>query len=169
MKINREFFHKLHTTYQQIVTEAGVKAVADDLKRHPSGVYAELNIQNLETYLDTKEDFPDERPPVLNKLGLVDFLLILKKYDDFGPLDMIVREFGRVAYKMPDGSTDKKEILALVRDLNKEVMEGVNASLQAAEDNKITKAEAKKCSKELGDIIEAAAQAKATFDSVIKD
>lgn len=44
MKIKREFFHKLHTMYQEIVVKAGVKSVADDLNtlssKHPSNLYS---------------------------------------------------------------------------------------------------------------------------------
>ena len=168
MKIKREFFHKLHTMYQEIVVKAGVKSVADDLKRHPSGIYAEMNIQNLETYLDTKEEYPDDRPPVLSKLGLVDFLLVLKEQDDFGPLDLIVREFGRVSFEMPEGETGKGDYLDLVRSVNRETMEGVDETLKAVADGQVTKGEAKTASKELADIIQAAAALKAAFDNVLE-
>ena len=75
MKIKREFFHKLHTMYQEIVVKAGVKSVADGCRyenrttdKYPKAEYIP-DLRELDLLLDEEEEEADpEEKELFNSL-----------------------------------------------------------------------------------------------------
>lgn len=131
---------------QATVSESaeGTKGLADFLGKSPSTLYAEMN--------------PNEGESRSNhKLGLLDWVRILKLTRDCRSLCKVAEELGHVAVPLPQGDPTPLEALAHLTRITKEAGEHAQTVCQALEaDNRIDRHEAVLCLKELDDLLRAA-------------
>ncbi len=102
------------------------------------------------------------------KLGLLTAYQILKTTKDYRALDRLERLLGRVAFPLPTASPDDMPgLMALVGRLSKEFGEHMQEIAEAMKDGKIDKGEARKCHKELLEMMAVAAQLKAYLEQLL--
>ncbi len=159
------------TLYQSAITKYGVKAIADELKKSDKTIYSELSLSNLHIYVDSVENYNDRdgKPGYNPKLGLVDFIIGMEKTEDVSPLVAIASFFKMACFKLPDHDLGKSDVFQLLQDMNKEYTEGVNGTLEAMKDNKVSLEEARKNHKECMDIVNAASALGAVYAGVINE
>jgi hypothetical protein len=131
---------------QATVSESreGTKGLADFLGKSPSTLYAEMN--------------PNEGEGRTNhKLGLLDWVRILKLTRDCRSLCKVAEDLGHVAVPLPAGEPTPLEALQHLTRITKEAGEHTATVCQALEnDDRIDRQEARACLKELDDLLRAA-------------
>ena len=102
------------------------------------------------------------------KLGLLTAYQILKITKDYRALDRLERLLGRVAFPLPVATPDNMpDLMVLVGRLSKEFGDHMQEIAKALKDGKIDKGEARKCHKELLEMMAVAAQLKAYLEQLI--
>lgn len=169
-------FINIFTLYQQSILNLGVKELAWVLKKSNKTIYAELSLENLETYLETMKNYDDlgVKPPYLPKLGLVDFMIGIALTKDFSALIAIAKEFNYACFPLPSNKEVSKEAAAravskISQMANKEAAESFNSVMDALSgDGIIDKKEAKTASDECLEAINALSELKAYLDQLKK-
>jgi hypothetical protein len=102
------------------------------------------------------------------KLGLLTAFQIWKRTGDLRSLDRMEYLLGRVAFPLPTASPDNMpDLMALVGRPSKEFGDHMKEIAEAIKDGKIDKGEARKCHKELLEMMAVAAQLKAYLEQLI--
>ena len=160
---------EIWTLYQSAITKHGVKDIADELKKSPTTIYAEVSLSNLHTYIESVKNYNDRdgKPSYNPKLGLMDFIIGMEKSGDVSPLVAIASFFKMACFKLPENDPGKLDVLQLLQNMNKEYSEGVNATLEAVKDNTVSRDEALENRKECMDIVNAASRLMAFYDAVL--
>lgn len=123
----------------------GVKGIADYLGKSPSTLYSELNPSEGESRTN-------------HKLGLLDWVKVLRLTGDYRSLQKVAEDVGYVAVPLPTGDPAPLEALQHLTRITKEAGEHGAAVCRALEtDKRIDRQEAKFCLKELDDLLRAAA------------
>ena len=122
----------------------GVKGMADYLAKSPNTLYSELN--------------PNEGEGRTNhKLGLLDWVKIMRLSGDCRSLQKVAEDLGYVAVPMAAGEPAPLEALQHLTRITKEAGEHAAVVCQALEtDDRIDRQEARACLKELDDLLRAA-------------
>lgn len=88
-------------------------------------------------------------------LGVCKLVSFIDATQDFSLLDHIEARLGRVAVKINGKGKEKMDAVGLCRFV-KETSEALHTVSEALEDGKVTREEARKCSKELMDMVQVA-------------
>ena len=122
----------------------GVPSIAEELGYHVHSLYSMLSPKDIENRG--------------HKLGLMDFVRILRKTGDFRALDKLNQEFGRVSFELPepDKSMTDRDWLRHAARMAKEPGEALAALSTAIADGVIDEGERKRLRKEAFDVIRAA-------------
>lgn len=132
----------------------GLKALAYELKREATKAESTLRAELNQT--------------AGHKLGLVTAVQIMALTGNFKPLDKIETIFGRVAFDLPTArAADPAPLMKMVANLSKEFSETVQEVAQALKDGVLDPDEAKKCLKELNDLVQVAMEFKATLEHIV--
>jgi len=125
----------------------GPKVMAYDLGKGESTLRNELNINLQEQY----------------KLGLLTAIAITERTGDFAALDMVEEGFGRVAFFMPADVDPGKvgPVMKVAGKLTREFGESMTEFAKAIADGRVDRTEARRCLKELRDVIKACVELKA--------
>ncbi|MCG8619763.1 MAG: hypothetical protein MI802_26375 [Desulfobacterales bacterium] len=161
---------EIWTLYQAAITRHGVKELAHELKKSDKTIYAEVSLSNLHTYIESFRDYDEQlgKPGYNPKLGLADFIIGMLMSGDVSPLVALASFFNMACFRIPDGDLGGDEVLELLQGMNKEYTEGVNATLEAVKDNRVSLEEAVVNRKECMDIVNAVSRLMAYYDEVIK-
>jgi AraC-like DNA-binding protein len=131
---------------QATVSESreGTKGIADFLGKSPSTLYSEMN--------------PNEgEGRTTHKLGLLDWVRILKLTRDCRSLEHVAEQLDYVAVPLPDGAPDAFGALQHLTRITKEAGEHAAAVCAALErDGHLDRREARDCLAELNDLLLAA-------------
>lgn len=130
-------------TVQATVKEHGVKALADRLNVRPQTLYADVD--------------PNSIGRRTNKLGLLDWLILLAESGDLSSLDIANRLFGRISLPMPEPAETLNnmswiEHCALIA---KESGEAIAELANSILDGRMESAEMERCEKETWDALKA--------------
>lgn len=122
----------------------GVKGIADYLGKSPSTLYSEMN--------------PNEGEGRTNhKLGLLDWVKLVRLTGDFRSLQKVAEDLGYVAVPLPVGDLAPLEALQHLTRITREAGEhGATVCAALETDNRIDRQEAHACLKELDDLLRAA-------------
>ena len=90
-----------------------------------------------------------------HKLGLITAILIMQKTGDLQALDRIEAMFNRVAFVLPPSIPNSLTVMELLGRMSKEFGEHMKVMAKSIKDGTVTPKEAKKCLKELKDVMEA--------------
>lgn len=122
----------------------GVKGIADYLGKSASTLYSEMN--------------PNEGEGRTNhKLGLLDWVKLVRLTGDFRSLQKVAEDLGYVAVPLPMGEPAPLEVLQHLTRITKEAGEhGATACTALELDGRIDRQEARACLKELDDLLRAA-------------
>lgn len=123
----------------------GVKGIADYLGKSPSTLYSEMNPSEGESRTN-------------HKLGLLDWVKVIRLTRDFRSLQKVAEDVGYVAVPLPTtGDPAPLEALQHLTRITKEAGEHGATVCRALEaDKRIDRQEAQACLKELDDLLRAA-------------
>ncbi|MFH1060473.1 MAG: phage regulatory CII family protein [Pseudomonadota bacterium] len=131
---------------QATVSESreGTKGIAEFLGKSASTLYSEMN--------------PNEGEGRTNhKLGLLDWVKIMRLTGDCRPLQKVAEDLGYVAVPLPAGEPSPLDALQFLTRITKEAGEHAAAVCAALEkDGRIDRQEARACLMELDDLLRAA-------------
>lgn len=130
-------------TVQDTVKKHGVKALADHLKVRPQTIYADVDPKSIGRRT--------------NKLGLLDWLVILEESRDLSSLDTANRLFGRISLPIPEPAEDMSDMswMEYCAAIAKESGEAVAELAGSILDGRMDPAGVERCEKEAWDALEA--------------
>lgn len=134
---------KTLTMIQATVKEHGVKILADQLQIRPQTLYADVD--------------PGSIGRRTNKLGFLDWLVILEESRDLSSLDAANRLFGRISLPIPEPAEDMSDMswMGYCAAIAKESGEAVAELAGSILDGRMDPAGMERCEKEALDALEA--------------
>lgn len=132
----------------------GVKGVAEYLGKSPSTLYSEMN--------------PNEGEGRTNhKLGLLDWVKIMRLTGDFRSLAKVAEDLDHVTIPLPRTLPSALDALAHLGRISKEAGEHSLEVCRALEDGRIDRAEARRCLAECDELIRAAVAWRRALEELI--
>ena len=130
-------------TVQATAKKHGVKALADRLDITPQTLYADVD--------------PNSIGRRTNKLGLLDWLVIMNEAKDLSSLDEVNRLFFRISLPVPEPSREISEMswMEFCATIAKESADAVKQLAESILDGKMEADELARCEKETWEAIEA--------------
>ncbi|CCK81229.1 MULTISPECIES: phage regulatory CII family protein [Desulfobacula] len=152
---------------QKIAHDYGSKELADYLGISVNSLYKQLDPNyNLEVNPPDPEN-PDGQPRY--KLGFKTIFKICCITGNFKPVSMMLNSMDRGIFTIPKNQDKNKGFLKLLSNADKESGEAFRATLQALEDNKVSRSEALTGIKECDEAMSALADLKAKYKAVLTE
>ncbi|MFH1059201.1 MAG: phage regulatory CII family protein [Pseudomonadota bacterium] len=131
-----------------------MKGVAEYLGKSPSTLYSELN--------------PNEGEGRTNhKLGLLDWVKIMRLTGDCRSLAKVAEDLDHVAIPLPQAEPTARDALSHLGRISKEAGENALEACKALEDGRIDRAEARRCLTECDELIRAAVAWRRALEELI--